>query len=320
VKGVANDKPRDVRDQKRFKDFSGKREEWLANLTGDDLHSIWRQGSSLLADYVLFLTLNDLRKNAVQNLHGRSKFNMPVMRLLVAGFVVTQATGIRRLTEKQWADPSKRVISLKALIDDIRKNRAFLTRETYLACRDLPFEPTRARQSDFDRIRSSDQRFVFEGLDTQGPDAWGESERAHKRFDKLSAVSPSARSRDDLVLAAKFDDLDSKIRGCEDVCVFVDKFIAHAADTASRTEKRAGDVEVTLRRLGECHQALLQISSFIGGPLLQGTSSFGLPTPQAGLFTNLDKPWVSKKGLNKAQEHWDLHAREIAKWSATDLL
>ena len=199
-------------------------------MNGDDLHSIWRQQSSLLWDYALFLTINELRKEAGQNPTKGVGFNAAVLRLFDTGFAVAQVTGIRRLTEKQWKDPLKRVISLRSLVDDIRDNRILLTREIYLAYRDLPFDPASAKQRFFDRIAASGQT-SYVGGDTVGPEAWNDSELAHERFDKLSEAIPTAHSREDLVSLKWFDLLDSKIRSCEDVCVFTDKFIAHAVQS-----------------------------------------------------------------------------------------
>ena len=245
---------------------------------------------------------------------------MPVLRLFDAGFAVTQAIGIRRLTDSQSKNnPLKRVISMKALVGDIRENRTLLVREVYLACHEWPYDPAPAKQRFFDSVASSGQEFSYVGMDTRGSEAWADSESAHEHFDKLSEISPAARSREDLVSLKWFDLLDSKIKICEDVCVFADKFIAHAADPTSRSEKNADQIKVTLNKLGECHQALLQVAGFIGGSLLQDALGGGLPTPQFNHLENLDKAWLGKADLNKAREYWNQQADQIEKWTATSL-
>src|SRR5208337_5473286 len=87
----------DVVDAVRLEQFKKKHEAWRSCLSGDDLHSIWRQQSSLLWDYALFLTINELRKDAGQNPLKGVGFNAPVLRLFDAGFAVIQVIGIRRL-------------------------------------------------------------------------------------------------------------------------------------------------------------------------------------------------------------------------------
>lgn len=243
-----------------------------------------------------------------------------MLRLFDAGFAVIQAAGIRRLTETQPKDPLKRVISLRALVGDIRGNRELLTREVYLGCHELPFDPEPAKQSFFDRSANSGQKFVIEGAETKGPEAWAESERAHERFDKLSETLPASRSRDDLVSLKWFDLLDSKIKSCEDVCVLTNKFIAHAADPASRAGLTEQQTKVSLSRLAECHQAMLQVAGFIGGPLLQDSMSAGLPVPQFDPLENLDKQWMSEDSLKRAREHWQRLADDIEKWREASLI
>jgi hypothetical protein len=315
----------DVVDAMRLEQFRKKREEWLSCLNGDDLHSIWKQQSSLLWDYALFQTVRELRKEALANSTTGIGFNEPVFRLFEAGFAVIQATGIRRLTEKQWKDksgrviPSKRVISLGALVDDIRENRELLTREVYLGCHELPFDPSPSKLRCFDRIAASGQK-LYKGVDTKGPEAWRVSERAHELFDKLSEKTRASRSRNDPVSLKWFVLMATKIKSCEDVCVLTDKFIAHAADPVSRAGLKDEETTLSLSRLAECHQAMLRVAGFIGGQLLQDSMGASLPVSQFDQLENLDKAWVSATGLEKAREHWQRHADAIEKWAAASLM
>jgi hypothetical protein len=64
----------DVVNTMRREQFQKKHNEWIAWLHGDDPHSIWQQITSLLWDYALFQTINELCKEAAQN---PSKGNQP---------------------------------------------------------------------------------------------------------------------------------------------------------------------------------------------------------------------------------------------------
>lgn len=307
--------------------FKKKREEWLASLNGGDIHSIWKQQTSLLWDYALFQTIRAIRKEALAHPAAGIGFNEPVLRLFEAGFAVIQATGIRRLAERQWKDrntgqvkQSKRIISLRALVDEIQENRELLTREIYLGLHGLPFDPAPAKQRHFNSIAASGHKFVFEGWDTKGPKAWAESKRAHERFDKLSEKTAASRSSDDRVSPKWFAKMIARIEDCKGVCVVADKFIAHAADPVNRAGLKNEQTTLTLSQLAKCHQAMLQVAGFIAGPLLQDSMSAGLPVPQFDPLENLDKAWVSTSGLQKAREHWHRHADEIKKWTAAPLL
>lgn len=310
----------DVVNTVRLEQFQKKHKEWVAWLHGDDPHSIWKQITSLLWDYALFQTINELCKEAAQNPAKDVGFNVPVMRLLEAGFAVTQVTGIRRLTEKQPKDSTKRVIALRALVDDIRANRELLTREIYLACRELPFDPAPAKQRFFDGLVSSGEKFSYVGVATTGPAAWRDSELAHERFDTLSEMSPASRSREDLVSSKWFDPLNAKIKSCEDVCVFTDKFIAHAADPISRSAMTQTQTGVTLNQLKACHQAIIGVTGFVSGHILQDSLCASVPVPQFDLLDNLDKRWIGDGGLEKARGFWERHVDEIEKWSEVSFL
>lgn len=310
----------DVVNTVRLEQFQKKHKEWVAWLHGDDPHSIWKQITSLLWDYVLFQTINELCKEAAQNPAKDVGFNVPVMRLLEAGFAVTQVAGIRRLVEKQWRDPAKRVISLRALVDDVRTNRELLTREVYLAYRELPFDPAPAKQRFSNGMASSGEKFSYVGVATTGPEAWRDAELAHERFDKLSKISPASRSREDIVSPTWFDLLDAKIKSCEDVCVFTDKFIAHAADPISRTALTQTQTGVTLNQLKACHQAIIGVTGLVSGHILQDSFSASVPVPQFDVLENLDKRWIGDGGLEKARDFWERHADEIEKWSEASFL
>jgi hypothetical protein len=123
----------DVRDLDSLRQLRVKRAEWITWLRGDDPHSIWRQITALLWNDVLFRTVNDLRRIALEKPNGGVGFNDAVLRLFDAGFVTTQVTTIRRLTDRQPKDPTKGVISLRRLVADIRNYRHLLTRELYVS-------------------------------------------------------------------------------------------------------------------------------------------------------------------------------------------
>ena len=91
----------DVIDKARCEQFRAKRKQWTEWLSGGDPHSITKQLYSMIWDYALFCTINELRRVAVDEPEDGIRFNGPVIRLFDAGFATTQATVIRRLIERQ---------------------------------------------------------------------------------------------------------------------------------------------------------------------------------------------------------------------------
>ena len=298
-------------DTERLQKFLTKRKEWLSWLNGDDQHSIWRQITSLLWDYALFKTIRELRVEAAQNPSEGIGFNAPVLRLLESGFVITQATGIRRLSERQSRDRTKHVISLRALLDEIKTERELLTREVYLACHGLPYDPAPAKKRFYDGLISSGQILSYVGMDTTGPEAWASSERAHSHFDKFFDTSVAGRSRSDTIPIAWFDSLESKIETCENICKFTDKFIAHAAHPTSLVGLTKDQTQVTLSQLKACHQAIIEVTTSVGAQILQDSVATTVPVPQFDFLENLDKRWINDGGVSKARGIWQKNCDEI---------
>lgn len=86
----------DVGDRKQLHQFRELRSKWIHWLSGQDAHYIWGQINSLIWDYVLFCTVNHLRKLALEQ-DEASGINAAVLRLFDTGFAISQAATIRRL-------------------------------------------------------------------------------------------------------------------------------------------------------------------------------------------------------------------------------
>lgn len=299
----------DVQDKERLKVFRKKREEWIAWLRGNDPHSIWRQINRLLWDDILFRTLNDLRRAAAEHPSQSVGFSSDVLRLLDAGFVTTQATAIRRLTDKPSSDPKKGVISLRRLIADIQAHLDRITREVYVSYDGLPYDPEPSKAASGSGW-----------LETTGPNAWHAAEMVQRNFDRLSGVVPPNRSRADLImtkwLRPDHDEecLDGRLRACDGIRKFVDKFIAHAADPVSRKGLTQEQTAVTLDRLRACHKAIYQVAAFIFGPLLWEGSYGAVPAPQYNHLENLDKCWVASERWGYARDCWKKNLADVQAW------
>lgn len=309
----------DIQNKQKAGAFRRKRGQWIEWLSGKDPHTISTQIYSMLWDYALFYTVNELRRIATEQPEKGIGFNGPVMRLFDAGFATTQAIAIRRLIEKPKASPKWAVISLRSILKDIKENIDLITRENYVCSHGLPYDYEAVRQEwESELIR--DSRGIHGGtLPTSGPKAWPMSERVHKNFDRLSRVSAKNRRRTDLMKTEVIEFLESQIEKCEDIKKYVDKFIAHAAAPESRLELTENQEAITLERLKACHKVIYQVASFISGTLLWESTLGGLPVPQYDHLANLEKSWVTSKNLEKACQKWDEFAKEVSKWDSTSL-
>lgn len=306
----------DVDDKDQLRKFREKRAEWLTWLNGKDPHSIWPQISTLLWNAVLFHTVNDLRREARESPSADVGFNGAVIRLFDAGFVSTQATAIRRLTDEKDNRPERDVISLRRVIADIKANRGLITREVYVAYDGLPYDPKPAYQDWSERGLASGKTDWVEFLPMEGLEAWGASDLVHKNFDKLARTKPEQRSRNDRISIDWLNWLNRKLDVCEDIRKFTDKFIAHAADSFSRTGLTNTQTGVTLDRLARCQKAIYQVAAFLHGPLLYEGTFGPVPVPQYDHLQNLEKGWVAKGSENKAHEFWNKNFDSIQRWES----
>ena len=105
----------DVLDVEKLRNFRELRVKWINWLQGSDSHYIWGQINSLIWDYVLFCTVNQLRKTAAADENEERGLNDAVLRLFDMGFSISQATTIRRLVEAPKSSPKLAVVSLRTV-------------------------------------------------------------------------------------------------------------------------------------------------------------------------------------------------------------
>ena len=288
-------------------------------LNGQDPHSVSRQIYSMLWDYALFCSVNELRRIAVTEPESGTGFNGPVIRLFDAGFVAVQATTIRRLIEEPKSNPKLAVISLRSILRDIMENTHLLTRENYVCYDGLPYDHETAHQQWLLTLPRDTGGVHSSVLPASGPTAWHMSRLVHESFDRLSGASRTNRKRTDTIRAEIFASLESQINSCRDIKTYVDKFIAHASASETRIGLSDEQQGINLDRLKAHHKTIYQVAGFISAQLLYETNLGGLPVPQFDHLENLDKSWTTTRNLKKAREKWDEYAKEVSEWDSASL-
>jgi hypothetical protein len=271
----------------------------------------------ILWDYALFCSVNELRRIAIEQPTGGVGFNEPVMRLFDAGFATTQAIAIRRLIEKPKHSPNLAVISLRCVLKDIRDNIDIITRENYICYDGFPYDYETARNAWQSRLVSGGKHVRVGTLNASGPDAWSMSMLAHENFDKLAQVASKDRKRTDLIKIKAIEFLEDKLDECRDVKTYVDKFIAHNAAPATRSDLSDSQKVLTLERLQVCHKVIYQVASFILARLLWESTPGGVPVPQHDHLANLNESWATKASLQKARSKWEEFVDDVIKWDSS---
>ncbi len=305
----------DVVNKERLRQYREKRNRWIEILSEDEEHSIVFQINQMIWNDAVFRMINHARKLAADDTQEGAKINGTISEFIDQSYVATQLLAVRRLSER-----SKRgdEISLKSLIKDMKENSNLITRETYVAHDGLPFDPEPAKGRFLQNLSPSKLGAAAGGIPASGPDAWAASERAHSGFDMICSGKPVRTDREQKVDPGVFDQLIKHLGACSRFEMIASKFIAHAADRASRGKLPSNQRSVTLEQITRCHQAICRVAAFIYGPVLF-IGGFGLlPHAQYGHLEYLDQAWVTTEDLKKLQAYWHKHHKSVEGWISGD--
>ena len=291
------------------KDPKEKLKEWENMLVGKDIHSIRNQIYDMIRDCAFFRCIKESRKYAAKDDKGDIKQNRMIHYFIIQSFFKTQLLSIRRLTDKR-----SDVYSLYRLIKDIKKNSAILTRKNIFAVHNLPYDYEKAR-AEFDKNADYTQGFVIE------PPEIALSIDIHRRIDSVAGISADKRSHDDLVPDNILKQFEDKRKEIEELCEYVNKFIAHAATPESRKTINDDEIEGALGKILSAHRIICETASFIGNNLLFCGFGSVLHISQYGqfdqfdLFEYLDEPIASKETIEKIRKFWEKIRIETEQWN-----
>ena len=243
----------------------------------------------------IFRTFNEARRLTINRESESLGFNGPLLHLLDEGFLDSQVMAIRRLTDRNFYDPKKGILSVPRLIDDMLASIDIFTRENYVSYDGSKYEGL--------------------SLETDGIDKWIPWKKKHENFDTLSNVSPQNRSRADRVNKSVFIKLNKELKICENLRTYANKFIAHASEPIGRLKLTENQKKVTLDKLGQCYKAIIRVSSFIGVIVLYEHELGRVPTPQYNHLENIEKPMVSQDDLENLHNYWHKRVDEVNHWN-----
>ena len=282
----------DVRDKELLACFREKLTRWKTCLSDEkDCHSIYSQLTTLFWDHTVYRTFNEARRLYEETNDPSTGLQGTIIDLLDRNFMDCQAIAIRRLTDQR-----KDVVSLRSLINEIKGNASLYIRENYVCYDGISFNETADDDHHVEHQRNSRQT----------------------RYDYLSGKYKDSRSRDDKlscdVLAGMEEEVRKDFLITEEVRLYVNKWVAHAATQNNRGQDVRVLDNISLQKLDECYQALIRIGKkaelFIDKFLL-----CSVPTPQFDQLKNWDKPVVTTKDLKALREYWFERNREIERWA-----
>ncbi|PWE50410.1 hypothetical protein DEM26_05650 [Thioclava sp. NG1] len=290
----------DVLDRDSLKAFRAKRDEWLYWLEHDEHHAISKQITGMLWSDAVFRLINESRKFAHEAGDGYSTQSGIIASSLDRGYVAEQVISFRKLMEKGARDPEKQVISLRRLIDDIRKNRHLLTREMFVCHDGLPYDC----DCGIEELPEPNENGVSFGyLDTRGPRAFYMSRLMHEAFDRMMEKAPAKRGRKDRIGDAFFQEIEDALSAApfDELRQHANKILLHAADEFSRGKRSGGGI--TLDNVWICHKAILMVANRVSVAI--GGSNIGaVPTPQFDVLENWSAPFAPEAKFEELLNQW----------------
>jgi hypothetical protein len=275
--------------------YRDKRRRWLSWIDSDEHHAIWSAISSMVWRDTAFKTLIHFATTNENN-----GLNNPLLaEALIEGHVATQVLAIRRLV-----DTRTDVISLRRLINDLKRNFGLLTRENCGCFDGLPYDYETVQQREMiERIKVGGGPYWAE---RSGPNAHFTSRMMHEQFDKLGGIDPMKRSRGDRLPASLLATIERWLDESEadGLAKWSHAYLAHAGGPEPR-ERIAGQL-VTANKITDAITALARVTEGISRWLLfgSGRTSSLMPIAQFNPFERLDAQIMATGGLQDAWKVW----------------
>ena len=245
----------------------------------------------LFWDHAVYRTFNEARKLSEETDDPSTGLQGTIIDLLDRNFMDSQAIAVRRLTDQR-----KDVVSLKSLVDEIEANISLYTRENYVCYDGISFAEAPDDDHHVRHLRNSRQT----------------------RYDYLSGKDKDSRSRDDKLSCSVLTKMEEEVTKdfviTEEVRLYVNKWVAHAAAQDNRGQHVKVLDNISLQKLDECYQALIRIGKKVE-LFIDKFLSCSVPTAPFDKLKNWDKPVVTTKDLKALREYWFERDREIENWA-----
>jgi len=295
--------------------FKRKHDEWKAILRGPDENSIYQQVLNMTWTMARFRLVNEARRFTESDQYKNVKSNWLLHGLLNECFFQSQAVAIRRVTSQDKITGKWAACSLVALFTDVIAHVDLLTRENLLALRGYPMDLSDVIRREREYIREHARKggcCIPEELDAGRMDEW------HKAIDMLCKVDAASRSLNDRADRAILNNAKKSLMGLDDIHIWVNKFVAHAATAPSRSIRNADKVQVNLKKLWDAHEKICRAMSFLDLHIISGVSHHLVPMIPDGPCLYLDEPLIGASAIPHLEEKWKSFAAKSEEWGHTN--
>ena len=289
-----------------------KWELWRNCLSGKDENSIWHTTVQMTWDTAMFRFLWESWNISKQKNPNQPKINHYIYEFILRGYFTTMSAAIRRLIDDYDLRGVKGVFSLTAILKDIGKNREYLTRKKYFQLRNLPYDTEVVEKSEQEWLLSH-RMWVEEDLPIPVEIDSMPSKNGHSYFDRLSNKTIMNRSPDDIIDERVIDVLKAKLSTCNDVKVYVKKFIAHAATPDSREKINIEQYGISLKNIWNAQKLLFEVTQLLAEALF-GEHYLPLMPLSPVAFEFWDVPLLESEDLPKLIEVYNKFKSETSQW------
>jgi len=287
---------------------------WRECLKSDDKNSIFQQIYLMVWDAAIFRFVLEGRQLQIEKNPDNPSLNASFHSFLDRNFFQAQAASIRRLADNSnyGLTGKKGIYSLYSLIDDIRKRRLELTRESFFRLRGIEYDysEVQKRETEFVIRQAKENNAAFRIPPELN---WETSAEAHFTFDRLSGTLAENRKPLDVIAEKVFTRLKDKLNMCQDVTRYVDKYIAHSATPESRAYKNIQSSQITLKHIWDAHQVLYEVSEYLSG-VLYSESHIPLAWKSPNLFVNWDVALLEHQDIDRLEVIYKQYWEETDKW------
>lgn len=302
--------------------FTDKHNEWTRAMRGDGESSpngIHSQVVRLVWSAAWFRVVLKAREIASSHVNTSSSLNAAFHAWIDSVFLDSFLVKVRRLAGGGNDSLIGRdaCYSLSALLKDLKKHRHLLTREHLLSLDNLSFDicALKVKEDEYWREHSREGEAIFipPHLDTR------RSEQRNAEIDRLCQTSAVDRKQSDVVQEAVLESIHDRLATLAAICLYTNKFIAHAATMESRREDKRGnadDLRIGIRDLWTALENLCRAVASLDGWLIGRTAHAFLPSMYTHEWLGIATPFVQPDSVPVLRAFWKQLESEAMEWGS----